>query len=90
MKVGYESTTVLVNGVNDPWLKLYENYIPFLVLLDHTKVFHTVKHKILLLFIFTTSLPNWQHIKFVKRWQKYSPGIIIRASFVLCIHYRPT
>ena len=42
-------TTALVNVVGDLRLKLDENYIAFLVLLDHTKAFDTVDHKILLM-----------------------------------------
>ena len=41
-------TTTLVNVVDDLRLKLDANYIAFLVLLDHTKAFDTVDHKILL------------------------------------------
>ena len=41
-------TTALVNVVDDLRLKLDENYIAFLVLLDHTKAFDMVDHKILL------------------------------------------
>ena len=43
-------TTALVDVVDDLRLKLDENYIAFLVLLDHTKAFDhtTVDHKILL------------------------------------------
>ena len=41
-------TTALVDVVDDLRLKLDENYIAFLVLLDHTKAFNTVDYKILL------------------------------------------
>ena len=34
--------------VDDLRIKLDENYVAFLVLLDHTKAFDTVDHKILL------------------------------------------
>ena len=40
--------TALVDVVDDLRLKLDENYIVFLVLLDHTKAFDTVDHEILL------------------------------------------
>ena len=38
----------LVDVVNDLRLKLDENYIAFVVILDYTKVFDTVDHEILL------------------------------------------
>ena len=41
-------TTALLNVVENLRLELYENSVPFLVLLDHTKAFDTVNHKILL------------------------------------------
>ena len=41
-------TTALVDVVDYLRLKLEANYIAFLVLLDHTKAFDTVDHKILL------------------------------------------
>ena len=41
-------TTPLVDVVDDVRLKLDENYISFLVLLDRTKAFDTVDHEILL------------------------------------------
>ena len=40
-------TTTLVDVVDGLRLKLDENYIAFLILLDHTKAFDTVDHKIL-------------------------------------------
>ena len=41
-------TTALVDVVDDLRLKFDENYIAFLVLLDHTKALDIVVHKILL------------------------------------------
>ena len=41
-------TTALVNVVGDFRLKLDDNYIAFLVLLDYTKAFDSVDHKLLL------------------------------------------
>ena len=41
-------TTASVDVVYDLRLKLNENYIMFLIILDHTKAFDTVDHKILL------------------------------------------
>ena len=41
-------TTALLNVVENLRLELDENSVPFLVLLDHTKAFDTVNHKILL------------------------------------------
>ena len=41
-------TTALVDVFDDFGLKLDENYIAFLALLDHNKAFDTVNHAILL------------------------------------------
>ena len=56
-------TVALLNVVEDLRLELDENSVSFLVLLDHTKAFDTVNHKILLnkllkLFNFSNSVGN--------------------------------
>ena len=38
----------------------------------------------------TTCLPEGQHLELAERWERYSSGINIRASFVLYIYLRPT
>ena len=44
---GFKQATAFVDIVDDLRLKLDENYIAFLVLLDHTKAFDTVDHEII-------------------------------------------
>ena len=68
-------TTALVDEVDDLTLKLNENYIAFLVLLDHTKAFDMVDHKILLkklqtLFHFSNSAGRLIRIFLMNRSQR--------------------
>ena len=78
-------TTALVDEVDDLTLKLNENYIAFLVLLDHTKAFDMVDHKILLkklqtLFHFSNSAGRLIRIFLMNRSQRVYLNINISNS----------